>query len=156
MLSEYHQSNPACTFTTHPPQVAFCFEVEFQPANEDEFLPVPVTSSAEAVVEVAFAVPFTPTSNADTMPEVGEGPEETPVLLVAFAPIEPPVPTNGGFGIDAVASSIAVEFLPLNLGGSVGDDTEGLNNGAKPVPKEAGDGFRVPAGTCGKMLGLCR
>jgi hypothetical protein len=106
MLSEYHQSSPACTLTTHPPQVAFCLDepaVEFLPPDVDEFLPVPVTSGAVTVVEVVFVVPFWFRPTADTMPEDGD-----PVLFVADAAIEPPVPSNSRAGADEAASSTEV------------------------------------------------
>jgi hypothetical protein len=151
MLSEYHQSNPACTLTTHPPQVTFCFDVEFQPAYVDVFLLVPVTKGAVTVDGVASDVPFLLKSSADTTFEVGKELKGPPVLFVPNAAFRPAVPTNGGLGVASAASRIEVELSPPNVGRSVG-----LDSGAGPVPKEAGDRSGVPAGTDAEKLGFGR
>lgn len=89
MFIEYHQSNPAWAFTTHPPHVAFLivpFPVLFHPsgANVGKLpVPVPVTKGARTVVgmlwpmvvEFAYmAAPVSTTTIVSELPAVGYNP----------------------------------------------------------------------------------
>jgi hypothetical protein len=161
MLAENHQSSPACALTTHPPQVTFFLgepSVEFHPTDaEDGDLPLPVTSGGESVTKgtgtllaVAFApdaLPFLPTSAADTTSAVGKADPSVP--FAANSAGASPVPTRevaAGVDVATAASKLEVELSALDWEVNVGDDTDELINGLGAVPKAAGGSCPVPVG----------